>query len=44
MAGNVTSATAVEFLADCGADIIKVGQDPARFARHALSPVSVFLN
>ena len=28
MAGNVTSAAAVEFLADCGADIIKVGQGP----------------
>src|SRR5215467_11032434 len=28
MAGNVTSAAAVEFLADCGANIIKVGQGP----------------
>ena len=28
MAGNVTSAEAVEFLADCGADVIKVGQGP----------------
>src|SRR5215471_19194924 len=28
MAGNVTSGAAVEFLADCGADIIKVGQGP----------------
>ena len=28
MAGNVTSAAAVEFLADCGANIIKIGQGP----------------
>jgi len=28
MAGNVTSAAAVEFLADCGANTIKVGQGP----------------
>ncbi len=28
IAGNVTSATAVEFLADCGASAIKVGQGP----------------
>src|SRR6267142_3560573 len=28
MAGNVTSAAAVEFLADCGAEIIKGGQGP----------------
>jgi len=28
IAGNVTSAAAVEFLADCGADAIKVGQGP----------------
>src|SRR5580765_6546255 len=28
MAGNVTSAAGVEFLADCGANIIKVGQGP----------------
>src|SRR5215831_15869949 len=28
IAGNVTSAAAIEFLADCGADIIKVGQGP----------------
>jgi IMP dehydrogenase len=28
IAGNVTSATAVEFLAECGADAIKVGQGP----------------
>jgi IMP dehydrogenase len=28
MAGNVTSAAAVEFLAECGANIIKVGQGP----------------
>jgi IMP dehydrogenase len=28
IAGNVTSADAVEYLADCGADIIKVGQGP----------------
>jgi IMP dehydrogenase len=28
IAGNVTSATGVEFLADCGADAIKVGQGP----------------
>jgi IMP dehydrogenase len=28
MAGNVTSAAGVEFLADCGADAIKVGQGP----------------
>src|SRR6267142_1362103 len=28
MAGNVTSAAGVEFLADSGADIIKVGQGP----------------
>ena len=28
IAGNVTSATGVEFLADCGADAVKVGQGP----------------
>jgi IMP dehydrogenase len=28
MAGNVTSAEGVEFLGDCGANIIKVGQGP----------------
>ncbi len=28
MAGNVTSAAGVEFLSDCGANIIKVGQGP----------------
>jgi IMP dehydrogenase len=28
IAGNVTSAAAVEFLADCGANAIKVGQGP----------------
>ncbi|HWX21590.1 MAG TPA: IMP dehydrogenase [Candidatus Binatia bacterium] len=28
LAGNVTSAAGVEFLADCGADAIKVGQGP----------------
>src|ERR1051325_3538604 len=28
IAGNVTSASGVEFLADCGANIIKVGQGP----------------
>jgi IMP dehydrogenase len=28
MAGNVTSATAVEYLAQCGANVIKVGQGP----------------
>jgi IMP dehydrogenase len=28
IAGNVTSAAGVEFLADCGADVIKVGQGP----------------
>jgi IMP dehydrogenase len=28
IAGNVTSASGVEFLADCGADTIKVGQGP----------------
>jgi IMP dehydrogenase len=28
VAGNVTSAAAVEFLADCGANAIKVGQGP----------------
>src|SRR5882724_910754 len=28
IAGNVTSAAAVEYLADCGANIIKVGQGP----------------
>jgi IMP dehydrogenase len=28
MAGNVTSASGVEFLTDCGANIIKVGQGP----------------
>jgi IMP dehydrogenase len=28
MAGNVTSGAGVEFLADCGADAIKVGQGP----------------
>ena len=28
IAGNVTSAAAVEFLANCGADAIKVGQGP----------------
>ncbi len=28
IAGNVTSATAVEYLVDCGANIIKIGQGP----------------
>lgn len=28
VAGNVTSAAGVEYLADCGADIVKVGQGP----------------
>lgn len=28
IAGNVTTAAGVEYLADCGADIIKVGQGP----------------
>src|SRR5258705_6884233 len=28
IAGNVTSAAAVEYLADCGADAVKVGQGP----------------
>ena len=28
IAGNVTSAAGVEFLADCGADAIKIGQGP----------------
>src|ERR1700690_3580087 len=28
MAGNVTSAEGVDFLADCGADAVKVGQGP----------------
>jgi IMP dehydrogenase len=28
IAGNITSAAGVEFLADCGADAIKVGQGP----------------
>ncbi len=28
MAGNVTSAAGVEFLADCGANVIKIGQGP----------------
>lgn len=28
MAGNVTSAAGVEYLADCGANIVKVGQGP----------------
>ena len=28
IAGNVTSASGVEFLASCGADVIKVGQGP----------------
>ena len=28
IAGNVTSATAVGFLADCGANVIKIGQGP----------------
>ncbi len=28
IAGNVTTGAAVEFLADCGADIIKIGQGP----------------
>jgi IMP dehydrogenase len=28
IAGNVTSATGVEFLADCGANVIKIGQGP----------------
>jgi IMP dehydrogenase len=28
VAGNVTSATGLEYLADCGANIIKVGQGP----------------
>jgi IMP dehydrogenase len=28
IAGNVTSAAGVEFLAECGADIVKIGQGP----------------
>jgi IMP dehydrogenase len=28
IAGNVTSATGVEYLADCGANVIKIGQGP----------------
>ncbi|HTB82249.1 MAG TPA: IMP dehydrogenase [Candidatus Sulfotelmatobacter sp.] len=28
IAGNVTSAAAVEYLADCGANVIKIGQGP----------------
>jgi IMP dehydrogenase len=28
IAGNVTSGAGVEFLADCGADVVKVGQGP----------------
>jgi len=28
IAGNVTSASAVEYLADCGANVIKIGQGP----------------
>jgi IMP dehydrogenase len=28
IAGNVTTATAVDYLADCGANIIKIGQGP----------------
>jgi IMP dehydrogenase len=28
MAGNVTSAAGVEYLADCGANVVKVGQGP----------------
>jgi IMP dehydrogenase len=28
IAGNVTSASGVEFLADCGADTVKIGQGP----------------
>ena len=28
IAGNITSASGLEYLADCGADIIKVGQGP----------------
>jgi IMP dehydrogenase len=28
IAGNVTSASGVEYLADCGADVIKIGQGP----------------
>jgi IMP dehydrogenase len=28
IAGNVTSSAAVEFLADCGANVVKVGQGP----------------
>src|SRR5208282_2021934 len=28
IAGNVTSAAGVEYLADCGADAVKVGQGP----------------
>ena len=28
LAGNVTSAAGVEFLADCGADAVKIGQGP----------------
>jgi IMP dehydrogenase len=28
VAGNVTSSAAVEFLADCGANVVKVGQGP----------------
>ena len=28
IAGNVTSASGVEYLADCGANVIKIGQGP----------------
>ena len=42
IAGNVTSAAGVEFLASCGANAIKVGQGPAPFAPRASSPASAF--
>ena len=32
IAGNVTSASAVEYLAQCGANAVKVGQGPGRSA------------
>ncbi len=42
IAGNVTSGAGVEFLAGCGADVIKVGQGQARYAPPASSPASAF--
>jgi len=42
IAGNVTSAAGVEYLADCGANAIKVGRGRVRSAPRASLRASVF--